>query len=332
MAIRLGVDLRGGDYGAGPIVQGVKRFLEDTDDVDVVVYGLKEDAHLVEDGHRLFFKECDEEITPDEQPTRAVKAKGKSTLVCAMNDVKNKKIYGILSAGSTGAVLTAAYLILGRIKGIKRPMLAVALPTIKGDPFVIGDIGANSDVRPEFFVGFSVLGRVYYEVLLGRSNASVSILNIGTEVEKGNQIVKDAREMLQKYDWFRGYVEPHAVWHGGYDVVITDGFSGNIFLKTAEGVFSVITHVIKDNIKNGGIFTKLGAFMMKNVFVELKDKFDYKSYGGAPFLGVNGLVMKMHGRSDEEAVYSALRSMYKLAKADIIGKIISRLAEVKEYG
>jgi len=327
--IRLGVDLRGGDYGAGPIVQGVKKFLKDATDVEIVVYGLKEDAHLVEDGHRLFFKECDEEITPNEQPTRAVKTKSKSTLVRAMNDVKDKEIYGVLSAGSTGAVLTAAYLILGRIKGIKRPMLAAALPTLDGAPFVIGDIGANSDVRPEFFIGFSVLGRVYYEILFGRSNAAVSILNIGTEMEKGNQIVKDAREILQEYDWFKGYVEPHAVWHGGYDVVVTDGFSGNIFLKTAEGVFSVITSLIKDNIKNGGVLTKLGAFLMKGVFVDLKEKFDYKSYGGAPFLGVNGLVMKMHGRSDDMAVYSALRSMYKLAKADIIGKIIGRLEEVK---
>ena len=327
MAIVLAVDLRGGDKGSEVIVKGIKRFLADTEDVEVVAYGLKGDAPLVDGVHRLFFKECGSEITTNEKPTLAVKTKKDSTLVCAVSAVRAGEAYGVISPGNTGAVLTAGYLLLGRIKGVKRPMLAAPMPSLGASPFVFGDLGANADVRPDFFPGFAILGRVYYETLLGKENPSVYLLNIGEEEEKGNQVVKEARELLEKYVWFQGYVEPHEVWNGGYDVVITDGFSGNVFLKTAEGVSHAITGVLKEEIMKGGIGAKVGALLLKKAFAEMKRRFDYKTYGGAPFLGVKGLVMKMHGRSDENAVYSALKVMYRLASADIVKNIEERISQ-----
>ncbi len=326
MSVVLAVDLRGGDHGAKPIIAGVKRFLGEHSDVEVIAYGLKSDAPYASGVHRLSFKECEEEITTNEKPTYAVKNKKRSTLVCATMAVKNNEAYGVISPGSTGAVLTAAYLILGRIKGVKRPMLAAFMPTLSGIPFVFGDLGANADVRADFFPGFAILGRVYYEAISGKENPNVYLLNIGEEEEKGRQVVKDARELLSRYPWFKGYVEPHQVWDGGYDVVITDGFSGNVFLKTAEGVSHAITGVLKEEIMKGGLLSKIGALLMKNAFTGMKQRFDYKTYGGAPFLGVKGLVMKMHGRSDEEAVYSAMKAMYKLAIHDVVGKIEEKVA------
>ncbi len=326
MAIVLAVDLRGGDHGPKPIVEGIKRFLSETDDVEVLAYGLKGDAPYAEGVHRLFFRECSEEITANEKPTMAVRTKKNSTLVKAVEAVKAGEAYGVVSPGSTGAVLTAGYLLLGRIKGVKRPMLAVPMPTLTGEPFVFGDLGANADVRADFFPGFAILGRVYYEAMLSKENPSVYLLNIGEEEEKGKQVVKEARELLESYDWFGGYVEPHQVWEGGYEVVITDGFSGNVFLKTAEGVSHLVTGVLKEEIIKGGFLTKLGAFLLKGVLGKMKTRFDYKTYGGAPFLGVKGLVMKMHGRSDEVAVYSAMKVMYRLAKADIVGRIEEKIA------
>ncbi|NOZ93036.1 phosphate acyltransferase PlsX [bacterium 3DAC] len=326
MNVVLAVDLRGGDHGAKPIADGVKRFLAETNDVEVLAFGLKDDAPYVDGVHRLFFRECSEEITTNEKPTYAVKTKKDSTLVKAVEAVKAGEAYGVISPGSTGAVLTAGYLLLGRIKGVKRPMLAAPMPTLSGNPFVFGDLGANADVRPDFFPGFAILGRVYYEALLGKGDPSVYLLNIGEEEEKGKQLVKEARELLENYPWFRGYVEPHQPWDGGYDVVITDGFSGNVFLKTAEGVSHAVTGVLKEEIMKGGFLAKIGALLMKNAFKEMKRRFDYKTYGGAPFLGVRGLVMKMHGRSDEVAVYSAMKVMYRLTKADIVGRIEEKIA------
>ncbi len=325
MGLTVAVDLRGGDLGPQPLIEGIKRFLAETEDVEVIAYGLQSDAPLATGVHRLFFRGCEEEITTHDKPTQAVKGKKNSTLVCGIEAVKSKEAYGIVSPGNTGAVLTAAYLLLGRIKGVKRPLLMAPMPTLSGEPFVFGDLGANADVRADFFPGFAILGRVYYELLFGKENPSVYLLNIGEEEEKGRQLVKEARELLDAYPWFKGYVEPHAVWEGGYDVVVTDGFSGNVFLKTAEGVSHAVTGVLKEEIMRGGIMSKIGALMLKNAFKEMKKRFDYKTYGGAPFLGVRGLVMKMHGRSDADAAYSAVKALYRLAKGDIVGRIEERI-------
>ena len=321
MPITLAVDLRGGDKGPLPLLEATTKFLSDFEDVTVLAFGLEGDFPNSLHHPRLTPVVCGSYITTEEKPTLAVKSKQDSTLVMAVNAVKEGKAYGVVSAGSTGAVLTAAYLILGRINGVKRPLLASRLPTLS-EPVIFGDLGANADARPEFLLSFAVILREFAKIVGGKTDPTVRLLNIGEEEEKGSRLVKETHELLKAYNWYKGFIEPHQVWHGGMcDVVVTDGFSGNIFLKTAEGVVDTLLGLIKGSIESSGLSAKIGALLMKPVFMAVKEKMDYRSYGGAPFLGVKGLVIKAHGRSDAEAFYSALKLAYSLAVSDIVSRI-----------
>ncbi len=321
MPITLAVDLRGGDRGPLPLLEAAVRFLSDFEDVSILAFGLEGDFPRSGLHPRLIPVICGSYITTEEKPTLAVKSKQDSTLVMAVNAVKEGKAYGVVSAGSTGAVLTAAYLLLGRVKGVKRPLLASRLPTLS-EPVIFGDLGANADARPEFLLSFAIILREFAKIVTGKPEPKVCLLNIGEEEEKGSRLVKDTHNLLKGHEWYAGFIEPHQVWQGGVcDAVVSDGFSGNIFLKTAEGVVDTLLGLIKSSIDEAGISAKLGALLMKPVFRAVKVKMDYRSYGGAPFLGVKGLVVKAHGRSDAMAFYSALRLAYDLAINDIVGRI-----------
>ncbi|MCI9070664.1 MAG: phosphate acyltransferase PlsX, partial [Clostridium sp.] len=242
------------------------------------------------------------------------------------NLVKEKKCDAVLSAGSTGAFLAGCNFIVGRIKGVKRPALTPIMPG-KNAPFMIVDAGANVDCKPEYLVQFAHMGREYYKGVLGIENPTVGLVNIGAEEEKGNELTKNTYQLLknEKGLKFVGNVEPRDVTLGDTNVLVCDGFAGNTILKMYEGTASTLLKIIKDEIFSSGITSKLGAVLLKPVFSNIKKKFDYKEYGGAPFLGVDGICIKAHGSSDGKAFKNAIRQSKQFYDSKVLEKIKEEL-------
>ena len=327
--IKIVVDAYGGDNAPEEVVKGVKKALDNVKDLKVVLTGKKEvitelaEKYIV-DLTRLEIVDAQDVITNNESPTVAIKTKTESSLVKAMDLLKNdSEVSGLVSAGSTGAVLTGAFIKIGRIKGVSRPALAPTLPTLKGNPVLLIDCGANMDCKPINLLHFAVMGSKYMQSMFGIENPRVALLNVGTEDHKGNELVKKVFPLMSQLPInFVGNMEARDLLSGDYDVVVTDGFAGNVLLKSTEGAVSVIFKSLKDDIKSHTL-SKIGALFMKGTFGRLKQKFDYSVYGGSPFLGVNKIVIKAHGSSKEESFYQAIKQAYTLSQS----KMVENLAE-----
>ncbi|MGL5354106.1 MAG: phosphate acyltransferase PlsX, partial [Clostridium sp.] len=249
-----------------------------------------------------------------------------SSICKALKLVKDGECDAVISGGSTGAFLAGCTLIVGRIKGVERPALAPIMPGKNGS-FMIIDAGANVDCKPSYLTQFAHMGKIYYEGVIKNDNTSVGLVNIGAEEEKGNELTKAAFKLLkeEKNLNFIGNVEPRDVSSGNVNVLVCDGFTGNTLLKMYEGVASTLLSMIKDEILNGGLSGKIGALFLKPVFKSLKVKFDYKEYGGAPFLGVDGICIKAHGSSDGKAFKNAIRQTKTFYDNDVLAKIKDEL-------
>jgi glycerol-3-phosphate acyltransferase PlsX len=225
-----------------------------------------------------------------------------------MNLVKEGACDGVISGGSTGAFLAGCTLIVGRIKGVERPALAPIMPGRRGN-FMIVDVGANVDCKPVFLVQFAKMGKIYYQKVFNVKNPSIGLINIGEEEEKGNELTKATYKLLkeEKNLNFKGNIEPRDIPTGETNILVSDGFVGNTALKMYEGAASSILGMIKDEILNSSIISKLGVVLLKPVLKNLLKKVDYKEYGGAPFLGVDGICIKAHGSSDAKAFKNAIR-------------------------
>ena len=245
-------------------------------------------------------------IEMGEVPTKAIREKKDSSLVVAMKLVHDGQADAVVSAGSTGAILVGGQLVVGRIKGIKRPALAPFLPSKKGFSLLI-DCGANVDARPEHLVQFAQMGTVYFENVMGKKNPTVGIVNIGTEEEKGNQLVKETYPLLKECEGinFIGSVEAREIASGGADILVCEAFVGNVILKFFEGVALTFLGCIKEGLMSS-LRTKLGALMVKPALKGLVKTFDVSSQGGAPLLGLKGLVVKAHGNSKAKEIKTAL--------------------------
>ena len=260
-------------------------------------------------------------IEMDDKPATAVRAKQDSTLVVGCKMVKSGEAQALVSAGNTGGALAASILYIGRIKGILRPALITPFPTLKGATLIL-DVGANADVRPEYIQQFAIMGSLYAKYVIGIEKPTVRILSNGEEAGKGNQLVIAAYELLQATPNinFEGNIESKEIPTGLADVVVTDGFTGNIFVKTAETTARLMNYVIKDEVRKSPL-AMFGALLARNSLRRVRERMDDSHYGGAVLLGLSGLVVVAHGRSNPTAIRHAIRVAKQAIEQDIITKI-----------
>jgi phosphate acyltransferase len=322
------VDGMGGDNAPKAVVEGCVQALQKAD-IKIIITGRENEikAELVKhkyDEGRLSVIHTEEVIEPNEAPVMALRKKKDSSMVRALNLVKNGEADALISAGSTGALMAGATLILGRIKGVDRVALAPVMPG-KNAAFMVIDAGANVDCKPNHLVQFAYMGKVYFENVLGVKNPTVGLVNIGTEEEKGNELTKVAFPLLNESGFnFVGNVEPRDVSSGDVNVLVCDGFVGNTILKMYEGVASNIFSMLKVEIMSS-FRSKIGGILLKPVFERFKKQFDYSEYGGTTFLGSKGICIKAHGSSDAKAFKNAIRQAKDCFDKDIISKIENEL-------
>lgn len=300
--IRVAVDAMGGDNAPAEIVKGAVEALKASTDLKVILVG-QEEAVQQElskyqyDASRMEVVNATEIIEMAEPPVQAIRTKKDSSIVVAMKLVKNGEADAFVGAGSTGAVLVGGQLIVGRIKGVERPPLAPLLPTEKGASLLI-DCGANVDARPSHLVQFAKMGSIYMENVMGVKNPRVAIVNIGAEEEKGNALVKETFPLLKACQDinFIGSIEARDIPSGYADVIVCEAFAGNIILKLYEGVGATLISMVKKGMM-ATLRSKIGALLVKPALKTTLKKFDTSQYGGAPLLGLKGLVVKTHGSS-----------------------------------
>lgn len=324
--MKIVVDAFGGDYAPQEIVAGAVKALQKNEKLNVVLVGDKEKIteilqNLIFVSERLEIVHAPDVVTMDESPTVAIRTKKTSSIVVAYDYLKqNDDAVALVSAGSTGATLTGAVLKLGRVKGISRPALAPILPTMNDGQVMLLDCGANAECKAENLLDFGIMGNEYMKAM-GVKKPRIALLNIGTEEEKGSEMVKQAYELLKKSKLnFIGNIEARDVMRGNVDVVVSDGFAGNVCLKTIEGTAEMLFGELK-SITKSSFKAKLGALMLKKNLYGLKDKYDYKKVGGAPLLGVAKIVLKCHGNSKAESIATTIEQAYTLAKNKLIEKM-----------
>ena len=328
------LDGMGGDNAPASVVEGAVLALKEMEH-EIVLVGqeelLKEELKKYKyDKNRISIVDAREVITNDEAPVRAVRSKKDSSIVKGINMVKSGDGDIFISAGSTGALLSGGLFILGRIQGIDRPALASIYPIVGGRASLLVDAGANSECKPNNLLEFGIMGNIYMEKVIGRENPKVGLVNIGSESKKGSTLTKAAYELLEQSDMnFIGNVEAREVPKGACDVIVTDGFTGNVILKLTEGLAWNILQVIKKKFTEG-VKAKLGAALLIDKIGGLKQEFDYSSYGGAPILGVKGPIVKMHGSSGANAVKNTILKGIPYVEGNVVGTIQNSVLEIEE--
>ena len=332
--MRIVIDGMGGDHAPEEIVKGaVSAAAEIRDDIFIVgdpaAIG-KELRNCDYSGSQIQIVPAHEVITMHDSPVKAIRQKKDSSLVVGLNMLKDGEGDMFVSAGNTGALIVGSRLILGRIKGIDRPALASIYPDmLSGEPCLLVDAGASSESKARNLLEYGLMGSIYVEKVWGKDNPRVGLVNLGAEESKGTSITKDAYQMLaDSYLNFIGNVEGRDVPKGACDVIVCDGFTGNVILKLTEGVSLSIFKLIKDALKSNAK-AMLGGALIKSKLTALKDEFDYEEYGGAPVLGVSGPVIKMHGSSTERAVKSAIIRGIPYAKENVVDIIRQEIKENK---
>ena len=319
MTIRIAVDAMGGDRGAAEIVAGALEARSDT--IEPLLFG---SAGF--DTHGLELRETVEVIGMHEKPAEAVRSKPGSSLVAAVRAVAEGSADAVVSAGNTGAVLAAGLLELRRIPGVMRPAIAVPIQAQRG-PSVFLDAGANADARPEHLLQFATMGAVFAQEILGIARPTVKLLSIGEEREKGNQLTLEAHELLAASGLnFEGNTEGRDILRGAADVVVTDGFTGNVVLKTLEGAVQAILEGFRAEItatRTG----KLGGLLIRPAARRLRRRLDPDTYGGAYLLGLRGLAVIAHGNSSSAAIANAIRLAARGVEHDVVGRVGARMPE-----
>ncbi|MET3318483.1 UNVERIFIED_ORG: glycerol-3-phosphate acyltransferase PlsX [Peribacillus simplex] len=321
--MKITIDAMGGDNAPKAQVLGAMKAVEAFSDVEITLVGNKAEIRPYLTEHdRINVIHTEEKILSTDEPVRAVRRKKSASMVLAAQQVADGEADACISSGNTGALMAAGLFVVGRIEGIERPALAPTLPTIDGKGFVLLDVGANSDAKPEHLLQFAIMGSVYAKKVRGIEKPRVGLLNIGTEEKKGNELTKHAFTLLQQSSEisFIGNVEARDLLNGPADVVVTDGFTGNMVLKTLEGtamsVFKMVKTALMSNLKS-----KIAAALVKPELKGIKNKMDYSEYGGAGLFGLKAPVIKAHGSSDANAVYNAIRQTRDMVSHDVIPTI-----------
>ncbi len=329
--MRIAIDVMGGDNAPRAIIEGSILALKEYG-AELYLVGLKDEIlkYISEEDKgnpRVNIVEASEIINFDEAPVNAIKHKKDSSLVVGLKLVKDGQCDAFMSAGSTGAFLAGALLKVGRIKGIDRPALSPLIPTAKGCCMII-DVGGNVDCKPRNLQQFAIMGSIYMEKVMGIKNPRVGLLNIGTESSKGNELTKASFDLIKSTSVnFVGNVEARDIINGVCDVCVCDGFVGNVLLKTTEGVAMTMFKLLKDEIMKS-FKTQLGAMLLKSSLRNLKKRFDYTEVGGAPFLGINGIMIKAHGSSDANAVKNAIRQAKMLYDNKCVDTIMNEISKL----
>ncbi len=326
------IDGMGGDHAPEEIVKGAVQAAKEISGT-VSIIGREERINeclqaMNWNGDNIEVVNATEVISNNESPAMAVRKKKDSSISKGMRMLKEGEVDAFISGGSTGALLSAGLLILGRIRGIKRPAIAAFFPKIgMNDTSLILDCGANAESRPEYLLQYGIMGSIFVEKVKGIENPEVMLLNVGAEEEKGDPLHKESFELLRNADInFKGNCEGRDVPFGCCDVVVTDGFSGNVFLKSSEGVALAVMKRIKQKMTEG-LVAKAGALLSYNKLKEIKKEFDYSEEGGAPILGLKGPVLKIHGSSKANAVYNAILKAVPYVEQDVTALIENAITE-----
>lgn len=324
------VDAMGGDNAPAEIVKGCVDAASKYD-IDIILVGKSEavEAELSKCGYtgkRISVQNATEVIEGEDDPIDAIRRKKDSSMRVGLSMVANGEGDAFVCAGNTGALISGATLIVKRIKGIRRAALAPVVPSAKGNYLLI-DSGANAECTSAFLAQFAVMGSVYMKKFMGIKNPRIGLVNIGTEEDKGTDTIREANGLLKKLPInYIGYIEPREIPLGGADVVVCDGFTGNVILKFMEGMASAFGQMMKKAFYKS-VFTKLGALMLKDGLAQMKKGMDYKEHGGAPVLGVKAPVIKAHGSSDAKAFSNAIRQAIKLVDCELIANITQGVSE-----
>lgn len=332
--VKIAVDAMGGDNAPGEIVKGAVEAAGERKDIQIFLTGpeavlSKELEQYSYNKEQITVVNASEVIETGEPPVSAIRKKKDSSIVVGMNLVKNGEADGFVSAGSSGAVLVGGQVIVGRIKGVERPPLAPLIPTEEGFSLLI-DCGANVDARPSHLVQFAQMGSIYMENVMGVKNPRVAIVNIGVEEEKGNALVKETFPLLKECPGinFIGSIEAREIPHGGADVIVCEAFVGNVILKLYEGVGATMLTMVKKGLMSS-LRSKIGALLIKPALKATMKSFDASQYGGAPLLGLRGLVVKTHGSSKANEIKNSIIQCISFKEQAISDKIKECL-EVKE--
>jgi glycerol-3-phosphate acyltransferase PlsX len=325
---KIAVDAFGGDYAPEQIVEGAL-LAADQEGISVILTGDENRLKALVDGkagsNRIEIVHAPQVVHMDDEPVAAVRSKDDSSLVRGAKLVQAGEAQALVSAGNTGASLAASLFHIKRIKGVERPAISTLMPTATGFSLIL-DVGANADCRPNQLVQFAQMGSIYAAEVLKVPNPRVGLLNVGHEPGKGNQLVKEVYNLLQDASLnFVGNVEGREIPGGGVDVVVCDGFVGNIVLKFAEGLGSTLLGMIKEEAQRSAV-SLAGAALMKPGFRRIKKRMDPNEYGGAPLLGVNGVVIIAHGGSNAKAIYNAVRVARDGVKNNYVQIIAERMA------
>lgn len=332
--MKIAIDGMGGDNAPKSNVEGVVSAIKEYN-IDIIITGDKgvlerEFANYEFDRSKLEIVHTTEIIENEDKPVKAIRSKKDSSMVVALRLVKEGKADAVVSAGNTGALLAGGLFVVGRIKGIDRPCLCPAIPNVKRGMTIIADGGANADCKPRNLVEFAAMTNIYSKKVLGIENPRISLANVGAEEGKGNDLMKKSYEELKNMDInFIGNLEARDVINAKTDVIVCDGFTGNILLKSAEGVAMSVMGLLKETFLSS-TKGKIGAMLLKDDLRKLKSFMDYAEYGGAPLLGVNGGVIKAHGSSNSKAIKNAINQGIKFAKGNVLEEIEDFVQSFKE--
>ncbi|MFD2760484.1 phosphate acyltransferase PlsX [Lentibacillus juripiscarius] len=327
--MKIAIDAMGGDHAPEAIVKGAVEAVSQMEHLHITLVGDEQQIkpHMA-DANRIDIIHTDEMVTADDEPVRAVRRKKNSSLVLTAKEVKENRADACISAGNTGALMSAGLFVVGRIQGIDRPALSPTLPTTDGNGFLLLDVGANVDAKAHNLVQYAIMGSIYTEKVRKVTNPTVGLLNIGTEEGKGNDLTKKAYSHLKEAPVnFIGNVEARDILSGAADVVVTDGFSGNIALKTIEGTAMTMFSMLKETFM-ASMKTKIAAGMVKGDLKGLQSKLDYSEYGGAGLFGLASPVIKAHGSSNTRAIYNAIQQAVHMVENDVTGTIKSTVQSI----
>ncbi|WP_077326125.1 phosphate acyltransferase PlsX [Virgibacillus siamensis] len=328
--MRIAIDAMGGDHAPDEIVSGALEAVSRISDLNITLVGnaTKIKASLNGAAKNITIIHTDEVITADDEPVRAVRRKKNASLVLTAKEVKEGKADACISAGNTGALMSAGLFVVGRIPGIDRPALSPTLPTMDGKGFLLLDVGANVDAKAHHLVQYAIMGSVYSEKVRSIEKPRVGLLNVGTEDGKGNDLTKKAFAQLSAAPVnFIGNVEARDILGGVADVIVTDGFSGNIALKTIEGTAMTMFSMLKETFMSS-MKTKIAAGMVKSDLSGLKNKLDYSEYGGAGLFGLAAPVIKAHGSSNSRAIYNAIKQAAHMVDHHVTDTIQSTIKDL----
>jgi glycerol-3-phosphate acyltransferase PlsX len=325
--ITIAVDAMGGDFAPAVVLEGVTAALAADASLHVVLVGPADVVSAYASSHdRVEAAVASDVIGMDEHPANAVRGKPDSSIVVGCRLVRDGRAQGFLSAGNSGAVMAAGTLIMGRLKGVSRPAIAAVLPTT-ADPIVLLDVGANADCKPDYLLQFAGMGSAYARCVLGVAEPRVALLNNGEEATKGSQLALEAHELMSKgVRGFIGNVEGRDIPFGVADVVVTDGFTGNVALKLMEGMSKALLGQFKEAMLSSPV-NKVAAAVLRPSLAALRDRLDPETHGAAPLLGVNGLALIAHGTSGPRAIASALRVGAQAVRGGLVERVAEAMAD-----